>query len=539
MMKISLKKIVSKKEVISIIKKQINLLDTPINILDTDGKLLFGEKIENPSNKYPVELGNEVVGAVSGGEKAAFIASLLSHLATQEVEKKSLTGELLDKYREISLLYKLSENLSGNLEIQKVAELVIEEAWKLIKATSASVMLLNNEIKKLEIVVTFGTGYNPQTTIEINKGIIGSVVQTGRAEIVNDVLSDPRYVESENQISSLICAPLKIRDEVIGVIHLSSKSPIEYTSADLKLLTTLASQAASAIENAIRHKNQIKEAMARTELEKGRQIQTDFLPDQILQVPGWEIAAFFQPARQVAGDFYDAFMLPDGCVGLVIADVCDKGVGAALFMALFRSFIRVFSGQTSLQGLTILSNELSTTLNGSIDRTVEINITQIHALKAVELTNNYVAQNHSNLNMFATLFFGVLDPVTGLLAYVNGGHEPLAILDSSGVKQRLMPTGSAVGMLPNMNFKIQQVYLQPGDILLGYTDGVPDARSPSGQFFTEKKLLSLLEEPAESAAALIERIKVSAIAHIANADQFDDITMLAVQRTASGDCNES
>ncbi len=527
MIQISLKKLISKKEVTSIIKNYNNV-DTPINILDADGKLLFGEKIENPGGKYLVELGGEVVGAVIGGEKASFVASLLSHLATQEVEKKSLTSELLDKYREISLLYKLSENLSGNLEIQKVAELVIEEARKLIKATSASVMLLNKELEKLEIVVTFGTGYNPQTTIEPNKGIIGSVVQTGRAEIVNDVLSDPRYVESENQIGSLICAPLKIRDQVIGVINLSSQSPIEYTSADLKLLTTLASQAASAIENAIRHQNQIKEAMARTELEKGRQIQTDFLPDQILQVPDWEIAAFFQPARQVAGDFYDAFMLPDGCVGLVIADVCDKGVGAALFMALFRSFIRVFSGQTSLQGLTILSNELSTT------RTEEINITQIHALKAVELTNNYVAQNHSNLNMFATLFFGVLDPATGLLAYVNGGHEPLAILGPAGVRQRLMPTGPAVGMLPNMNFKIQQVYLQPGDMLLGYTDGVTDARCPSGQFFTEKKLLSLLEEPAESATALIERIKESAIAHIANAAQYDDITMLAVQRTPRG-----
>ncbi|WP_341530378.1 GAF domain-containing SpoIIE family protein phosphatase [Nostoc sp. UHCC 0302] len=531
MIKISLKKLVSKKEVISIIKNSIDALDTPINILDIDGKLLFGEKIDNPLGKYLVELGSEMVGEVIGGEKASLIASLLSDLATQEVEKKSLTGELLDKYREISLLYKLSENLSGNLEIQKVAELVIEEALKLIKATSASVMLLNNEIKKLEIIVTFGTSYNRQTTIEPNQGIIGSVVHTGRAEIVNDVLSDPRCVESENKISSLICAPLKIRDEVIGVINLSSESPVEYTSADFKLLTTLASQAASAIENAIRHKNQIKEAMARTELEKGRQIQTDFLPDQIIQVLGWETAALFEPARQVAGDFYDTFMLPDGCVGLVIADVCDKGVGAALFMALFRSFIRVFSGQTSLQGLTILNNELLTTLNASIDRTEEINITQIHALRAVELTHNYVAQNHSNLNMFATLFFGVLNPVTGLLAYVNGGHEPLAILDASGVKQRLMPTGPAVGIPSNKEFKIQQVYLQPGDILLGYTDGVTDARSPSKQFFTEKKLLSLLQEPAESVAALIERIKVSLITHIASADQFDDITILAIQRT--------
>jgi serine phosphatase RsbU (regulator of sigma subunit) len=184
--------------------------------------------------------------------------------------------------------------------------------------------------------------------------------------------------------------------------------------------------------------------------------------------------------------------------------------------------------------VAIVANELPITSNTSIDRTVEVSLTQIHALKAVELTNDYVAHNHSNLNMFATLFFGVLDPVTGLLAYVNGGHEPLAILGPAGVRQRLMPTGPAVGMLPNMNFKIQQMYLEPGDILLGYTDGIPEARCPSGQFFTEKKLLSLLQDPTPSATALIERIKVSVLAHIASADQFDDITMLAVQRASRG-----
>jgi sigma-B regulation protein RsbU (phosphoserine phosphatase) len=146
------------------------------------------------------------------------------------------------------------------------------------------------------------------------------------------------------------------------------------------------------------------------------------------------------------------------------------------------------------------------------------------------LTNDYVAENHSNLNMFATLFFGVLDPITGILTYVNGGHEPLAILNTSGIRARLKPTGPAVGMLPNMKFKVQQTCLQPGDILMGYTDGVTEAKSPESKFFTENKLIELLADPPDSAQALLERIESHLVEHIDTADQFDDITMLAVRR---------
>lgn len=264
------------------------------------------------------------------------------------------------------------------------------------------------------------------------------------------------------------------------------------------------------------------------ELEKGRQIQIDFLPTEIPQLPNLEIATCFYPARQVAGDFYDAFMLPDDYVGLVIADVCDKGVGAALFMALFRSLIRVFSGQTFLGGLSIAAN--NEVLCCEIDTLSATDLEQIKALKAVELTNNYITQNHAQMGMFATLFFGVLNPATNSLTYINAGHEPLFIVNSFGVKESLKPTGPAVGMMPDMKFKIKQVQLEPGDILIGYTDGVTEARSPSSEFFGSKRLRSLLEQPASDVCDLLGRIKTNLFAHIDNAPQFDDITMLAVQR---------
>ena len=268
-----------------------------------------------------------------------------------------------------------------------------------------------------------------------------------------------------------------------------------------------------------------------SELEKGRQMQTNFLPAQLLSKSGWEFAAFFKPARQVAGDFYDVFELPGDAVGIVIADVCDKGVGAALFMALFRSLIRIFSGQTALEGLACLYNGESISEEES---TAGIGLTHpdhLVALKAIQFTNMYIAQNHGELAMFATLFFGVLDPKTGTLTYINGGHEPLLIIDKfGGVRKQLNPTGPAVGIQLDAAYQIKETRLEPGEILLGYTDGIVEASSDDGNFFTSEQLLSLLEDEVPSAAVLLNHISDQVKSHTGDAEQFDDITLLAIRR---------
>lgn len=265
-----------------------------------------------------------------------------------------------------------------------------------------------------------------------------------------------------------------------------------------------------------------------TDIEKGQKLQRNFLPNPILTVPNWEICATFEPAKKVAGDFYDVFPLPNGSIGLVIADVCDKGVGAAMFMGLFRSFIRLFSGGTNFQ----FCDREATDRTAGME--LEFDLYQRQALQAIEITNNYISEEHGETGMFATMFFGVLNPETGLLTYINGGHESPLIINASGIKTALKSTGPAVGMMPNMKFKIQQVQLEPGDILFGYTDGLTDARSPNKEFFTEKRVLSLLNQPYSSASELLERMKTDVFTHIDCAPQFDDITLLAVRRKIPG-----
>jgi serine phosphatase RsbU (regulator of sigma subunit) len=259
----------------------------------------------------------------------------------------------------------------------------------------------------------------------------------------------------------------------------------------------------------LRDREQVYARSLERELTIGRQIQASFLPEALPQVPGWELAARFQPARQVAGDFYDAFELPDGRLGLVVSDVCDKGVGAALFMALFRSLVRVLAAQNC----------------GDPDPHAPL-------VRTVASVNDYIAETHSRANMFATLFFAVLSPASGELHYVNAGHEaPLVLGPGPGAPRRLHPSGPAVGLLAGATFRADSVTLPPGSVLIGFTDGVTDATGGEEAMFGEPRLLALLEDAhALSAAGALDRIEHALADHVGEHARFDDITLLAVRR---------
>lgn len=247
------------------------------------------------------------------------------------------------------------------------------------------------------------------------------------------------------------------------------------------------------------------------ELDIGREIQASFLPEELPRPAGWEIAARFSPARQVAGDFYDVFPLISGDrIGIVVADVCDKGVGAALFMALFRSLIRAFAERVFLDSASTDAARIQST---------------------IVATNDYIARTHSSANMFATVFFGVLDPGDGSLFWVNAGHEAPIVFGASGVPARLAPSGPALGMMPGMRFEVRESRLEPGQTLLAFTDGVTEAKDSSGRLYSEERLLRVVAEGASGAAELLDRIEESVAAHSAGVERFDDITMLALRRS--------
>lgn len=271
---------------------------------------------------------------------------------------------------------------------------------------------------------------------------------------------------------------------------------------------------------------------AEKELEIARQIQSSFLVQDYPQPPGWEIATHIRPARQVSGDFYDVFPIATSKqIALIMADVCDKGVGAALYMAIFRSLLRAYADQQYIlrwSGTPLQSH--GETATGMFRRDAILASGTPSLKNAVDLTNNYIATHHSQANMFATIFFGLLDPESGELRYINAGHEAPLLISGGALKTRLQPTGPAVGMLPDMDFRIEHVMLSPGDSLVLFTDGITDALSPLEERFTEEHLIESASSPAPSARELIQNVMIALDRHIAHREQYDDITLLALRR---------
>ena len=262
--------------------------------------------------------------------------------------------------------------------------------------------------------------------------------------------------------------------------------------------------------------------LAERELEIGREIQAGFFPKTLPAPDGWELVTYFRAARHVAGDFYDAFSIGEKKhIGFVVADVCDKGVGAALFMALFRNLIRVLSGSTNNNnhlGNSLSHRDPAKTLKNTI-----------HSV------NNYISTTHETDGMFSTIFFGILNPESGVLLYINGGHEPPLIIGAGGIKASLCPTGPAVGLYTDAPFDVREIQLEAEDVLLAYTDGVVDAQNQAGESFTKKRLEKVVTESYLTAKDLIDNISVQIKAHNIGQEQFDDITILAIRRKTSSD----
>jgi signal transduction histidine kinase len=269
MSEINLKKLLTRKEVASTIREFID--ESSIAITDVLGNLILGEIRDTCVERFPLKIAEEVlVGWIIGDKQARTFIPIISYILNQEIEKKNLAQEVLSKYQEINLFYRLSERITSVLELELVVKLVIEEARKLIKTSNGSIMLLNRATGVLEVVSAFGAEACGVPVMP-GRDIAGDIFSTGIAEIVNDVLSDNRFIPTKNPISSLICAPLKTRDKVIGIIIFSNQDPVTYTASDLKLFAALAGQAAKAIENSLLYAE--KEEYAQTLEQKIKDIK--------------------------------------------------------------------------------------------------------------------------------------------------------------------------------------------------------------------------------------------------------------------------
>lgn len=245
---INLKRLLSRKDLSALLTDMAVAIGVTPCIKDNSGNVLFGQP--EGSSELPITLGMETIGSICGKGDLSTFLSLVQYAANAENEKKTLACETLGKYKEITMLYDFSERVSVCLNPNEVAGLVVAEAKKVITAEHVSLMLQSRDNAGILQTISVAAASGDMHTIMVNEGIQGDVFSSGKAEIVNQVASDPRSIPQGYQASSMMCAPLRIKDKVIGVIDVISEKQYNYTAEDLKLLIALASQAAASIETA-------------------------------------------------------------------------------------------------------------------------------------------------------------------------------------------------------------------------------------------------------------------------------------------------
>jgi serine phosphatase RsbU (regulator of sigma subunit) len=332
-----------------------------------------------------------------------------------------------------------------------------------------------------------------------------------QSEVAKFLSNDPLPWDNQGRAhDSLILAPLVEMEgnQVIGGLLLEldpAAHPWDRDALDnlSPAVQTLAAQIASALHQAKIYSQTIEYQRVTEELRLAGRIQSSFLPYSFPKIPGWEFAVTLEPAGETAGDFFDIIPLPDGEIGIVIADVLDKGVGPALYMAISRTLIRTYALALGSQP------------------------------EAVFFATNERILSDTQADLFVTAFYGVINPGTGEMVYCNAGHNPPYIFkaEQEGFVEKLSITGVPIGIEETTVWTQATTQIKPGDVLVLYTDGIPEAQNPTGDFFSEEAMLSAVRESLNQSAEELQQKMLGAVHQfVAEAPQFDDITLMTLKR---------
>lgn len=415
---------------------------------------------------------------------------------------------VVDKLR---MLLDITKAISRSLDLQEVLNLVMDTLGPLIPYNAAGIFIINRQgrenSRKADVSHVFRAeairGYDiddlVDLPIKLGEGIIGLVAQTGEPVISPDVSTDSRYVNARIETRSEMVAPIISNDEVIGVFDLESDRLNAYTEDDLQVLLLLASQVAIIIEKAMLHEQLIEKKRLEGQLEVARQVQLELLPASDPRVPDFDISAYNFPTEEVSGDYYDWVRLYEDQMALVIADVSGKGVPAALLMAFLRASLRAATHTGYAPHVSM----------GKV---------------------NYLLWESIERNQFVTAFYGVLDASNRTLAYSNAGHNPPLMLSANGAPRYLERGGLPLGMFRDTRYYEYYLAIEPGDVLILYTDGVTEANNPEGEEYGRDRLTRrALEGKDLSARSLIDFIFQDVMAWTGNRGATDDITFFVIK----------
>jgi serine phosphatase RsbU (regulator of sigma subunit)/pSer/pThr/pTyr-binding forkhead associated (FHA) protein len=412
----------------------------------------------------------------------------------------------------LKALLEISSNLSKVLQLDQLLPKIVDSLFAVFKQADRCFLILAEDgVTKLIPKVIKTRRAPDESNARFSRSIVKQCVETNQAFLSDDASADKRIPLSQSvldfRIRSVMCAPLCTTEgRAFGVIQLDTQDRSKkFTQDDLKLLVCVANQASVALENARFHEEQVAQERLKRDLELATQVQLSFLPKALPQVPGYEFFAHYEPALDVGGDYYGFVPLTGKRLAIAVGDVAGKGIPAALLMAKLSSDTRFCL------------------------------LTFPDPAKAVTELNDLLYQHTSQMDRFVTLAAAVLDPATHVVTLLSGGHpSPLLYRPADGSLTEAMPRevpGVPLGMLEGYDYNACQVTLAPGDCLVFFSDGVPDAVDVRNEAFGNQGIEAAIKAGGPMAAQpLGERLVRAVKQHAAGRNQHDDITLVCLSR---------
>ena len=411
------------------------------------------------------------------------------------------------KIERLSNCIEIANLINSELSIGKLLAKIMKAAKKAFKADAVSMFLIDEKTGDLSFqIASDDTAGEIKEIFRLKKGqgIAGLVAESGIPLNLEDAYPHQKYfaghhTNSTHQTKAMLCAPLKIRSEIIGVIQVTNKltPPFVFSNDELEMLITISSSAAVAIDTAQMHQTLLKRETLDRDLRLAREVQESFLPKALPEYKTYRFAALNQPALEIGGDFYNFFKLPANKLGIVLGDVSGKGISASLFMARLTS---------DLQYFTLLYPEPRQLL------------TQI----------NNVLCERAKRGMFVTLVYMLLDTVENRIQMANGGHVSPIYFDENGASflGRESKKGPPLGILPDIEYDQETFSLDENSSVVIYTDGVIEAKNGSSELYGKNRLLRAIETQPNDPDLICKSITDSINQFTINQGRSDDLTLM-------------
>ncbi|GAB4485238.1 MAG: hypothetical protein OHK0031_09330 [Anaerolineales bacterium] len=470
----------------------------------------------------PLRIGDQAVGVLTlahhtpgrYGHEAQAMTTTFASYAAVSIENARLYDSAQEQAYASAALLQVAQAVVSLSDLDEILGTIVRVLPILVGVERAVIFTWKGDLNRFRVAQfynlpddfparSFAPGEFPLLDAALARGQAVLCAQAHLGPLAWTTLSAGQAGEEETLLLGderlLMAFPLMVKGEAFGVMLAEeSLGGRRFRRRRLEILTGVAQQVALAIQNDLFQQETVARERLETEVQLARQIQQAFIPETLPQLPGWELAAAWRTARQVGGDFYDVFLLPNQRLGLFIADVADKGVPAALFMALTRTLIRAAVLETDSPA------------------------------EALRRVNNLLYPDCQQ-GMFVTAVYGVIDRRAGTFTYANAGHNPPLYFSASGEIARLTRTGMALGVVESLEIDERSLPLAPGESLFLYTDGVTEAFAPDGQMFGEERLCAALQN-VPNVEAMLTAVNEALSAFCGDLQPADDITMIGVMR---------